>query len=332
MSGMPAAGSGKVLIASPDAIKAIPKGSKPLDIARRLRVRYVVSGNLELVGSNLKLSLKLFDSKDVNGDWTREIQNIPVQEMIYTAASSLMNEIGLKTPEGDSSFTNPEAYKLYLRAKQNAAATELSDEAELLYRQAIEIDSRFAPALAGLCRIHLSRYNLNKNILDFQSAEQFCFRAWTIDAQSIEVKRSLASLYYYSGQISKARELYEEALASHPYDYLLKTLIAKTYVDDNPDLAEAILKQLIQQHPGSPEAYVQLQYLYYKQGRYKLAVVEFEKAVQILADPVIYEHLGDVYFKLGNIMKAKESWQKALEIEYREDSKLKEKLEQIKIE
>jgi predicted negative regulator of RcsB-dependent stress response len=32
-------------------------------------------------------------------------------------------------------------------------------------------------------------------------------------------------------------------------------------------------------------------------------------------DPIIYEHLGDAYFKRGDIEQARGAWQKALELD-----------------
>lgn len=308
--------SGGILIASADAIEAIPKGSELPDIARRLGVHYVVTGNLELVDSNLKLTIQLFDSEDVNESWTEDFHKVQIQEVIYAIANSILHRIGVNAPELSRSFTNPEAYQLYLRANQHAAATELSDEAEQLYRQAIEIDGRFAPALAGLCRLYLIKYGVTRNITDFQEAEQYCFRAWTIDAQSIEVKRSLALLYRHSGQISKERDMYKEALALNPYDYSTKVSLAQTYVEEDPSFAESILKQLIQQHPGSPFAHGSLQYLYFNQGRYSEAVEQGRWAVKLESDSELYKLnlTGNLMFA-GKLSEAKSILLEMLEID-----------------
>ena len=57
-----------------------------------------------------------------------------------------------------------------------------------------------------------------------------------------------------------------------------------------------------------------LGWAYYRLGDYPRAVKELEKAA---ADPepdsVILEHLGDSYFKIKNIKKARATWQRALD-------------------
>ena len=45
-------------------------------------------------------------------------------------------------------------------------------------------------------------------------------------------------------------------------------------------------------------------------------------------DPVVYDHLGEAYFKIGSLDKAKEAWAKSIAL--KEDKKVKEKLESLK--
>jgi len=72
-----------------------------------------------------------------------------------------------------------------------------------------------------------------------------------------------------------------------------------------------------------------LGWVYFKQGRYQEAVEELEQAIQFLSDPVIYEHLGDAYLKQENTLKAKENWQKSLEIDSSDALQLQEKLDTL---
>ena len=48
----------------------------------------------------------------------------------------------------------------------------------------------------------------------------------------------------------------------------------------------------------------------------RVARVQLEKASQIVKeDAIIFDHLGDTYHKLGNDAKARENWEKALQID-----------------
>lgn len=46
-------------------------------------------------------------------------------------------------------------------------------------------------------------------------------------------------------------------------------------------------------------------------------------------DPIIHEHLGDIYNALGEIKKAKNEWKEALKLDP-DNAKLKEKLQNVK--
>ena len=68
-----------------------------------------------------------------------------------------------------------------------------------------------------------------------------------------------------------------------------------------------------------------LGWVYFKKGIFDKAVEELERASLLLADPVIYDHLGDAYLKKRNVEKAKQNWRKSLELDANQD-KVKEKL------
>ena len=239
-------------------------------------------------------------------------------------------------------------------------AVKLASDAGIPEAESISIEAHTILAL-----IYSLQGNLEQAAGEYESALR---SALSFDPQNIRIHKSLGRLYLQQHKLGKAQKTYMLILKLEPSDYEAHFYLGNIYAEQsqidmaikqfksalefnseypdalnslgylyaeesmNLDEAELMIQKALEYEPNNGAYIDSLGWVYYKQGRYKLAVVEFEKAVQILADPVIYEHLGDVYFKLGNIMKAKESWQKALEIEYREDSKLKEKLEQIKIE
>jgi tetratricopeptide (TPR) repeat protein len=66
-------------------------------------------------------------------------------------------------------------------------------------------------------------------------------------------------------------------------------------------------------------------------GRYPEAVGELEKAVSLApTDPVLNDHLGDAYWKVGRHQEARFQWSRALSFDPEPDQtpKLQQKLEQ----
>jgi len=57
-------------------------------------------------------------------------------------------------------------------------------------------------------------------------------------------------------------------------------------------------------------------WVYYRMGNFDLALTELQKAASLInSDPIIFEHLGDVYKALGNNEKALRYYNRALEID-----------------
>ncbi|MBU1932991.1 MAG: tetratricopeptide repeat protein, partial [Candidatus Omnitrophica bacterium] len=66
-------------------------------------------------------------------------------------------------------------------------------------------------------------------------------------------------------------------------------------------------------------------------GMFEKARAELEKARDLIGeDPIVYDHLGDAYFKTGDLDKAREAWEKSLKLQDNRD--VKEKLESLKAE
>lgn len=276
--------SDKVRLASQDAVLAVVDDESLADVAARLGVRYILVGVVSLDGDGSRLSVSLFDTETDSDIWTTDYEDTISQQISYKAAQDLLAAIGA-TPLATPPITpDARAYELYLKARQHLAVDRQSEEAEGLLRDAISLDPRFAGALAGLCSFLVDRYRVSSAPQDFEEAERLCYRAWRIDSNSIEVQHAMGDLYFESGQLEKARESFAAALAINPNDFDTEVALAETYHEENPALAENLLKKIIQQQPGSPSAYMSLQYLYFKQGRYAEAVEQQRWTVRLLPD------------------------------------------------
>ena len=58
------------------------------------------------------------------------------------------------------------------------------------------------------------------------------------------------------------------------------------------------------------------------------AIVQFERAASVLdTDPVVFDHLGEAYFKRHEFEKARKNWERALTLE--PNDKIQSKLHQL---
>ena len=58
-----------------------------------------------------------------------------------------------------------------------------------------------------------------------------------------------------------------------------------------------------------------LSWAYFRQDNFDAAVMWLEKAIQLTpTDPVIADHLGDAYWRVGRFLEARYKWQQALDM------------------
>ena len=86
-----------------------------------------------------------------------------------------------------------------------------------------------------------------------------------------------------------------------------------------------MIKRALVSEPENGAYLDSLGWFYYKKGNSQEALNYLEKAASFLTDPVIYDHLGDVFLKLGNAASAKINWEKSLKLDT-QNVKVKAKL------
>lgn len=137
----------------------------------------------------------------------------------------------------------------------------------------------------------------------------------------------LGFLYEEQGKRNEAIKSWEKLLLINPEHSNALNSLAYVYAEENNhlDKAEVMAKKALNQHPNSAAYLDTLGWVYYKQERFEEAKIVIEKVVEGFKDPVILEHLGDIYDKLDKPDKAKSEWQKALELAP-ENEQLKQKM------
>lgn len=160
-----------------------------------------------------------------------------------------------------------------------------------------------------------NKKNYTKSIAAIQRA---------IDLQPDESKELMSDMYAAMGDAYNADknykgsdESYEKALSLNPnnvsvlnnYSYYLS--IRKQRLD----YAEKMSKKTLELKPGEATFLDTYGWILFQQGKYELAKKYIEDALKANpeADGTVWEHLGDIYFKLNFTEKAVEYWIKAKE-------------------
>ena len=134
-----------------------------------------------------------------------------------------------------------------------------------------------------------------------------------------------------TGDKNAAIEVMQKILEVEPKNANALNYIGYTYAEMGINLAEAhrMIKAALEIEPEDGYIMDSLAWVYYRMGQHKKALeVILEAARRVPKDPVIQEHLGDIYLSLGKKAKAAEAYQRALEFEHTEPEKIQEKLKQ----
>jgi len=93
------------------------------------------------------------------------------------------------------------------------------------------------------------------------------------------------------------------------------------------DAAREMIEKALVLKPNDGFYLDSLAWVLYKQKNYVLALESQLKAIEIIHnDAVMMEHLGDIYWRTGDVEQARSSWEKALEAKHDEPKKIKAKI------
>ena len=128
----------------------------------------------------------------------------------------------------------------------------------------------------------------------------------------------LAGLYTEMGDTAVAEQELERILQTKPDHAPSKNDLGYLWAERGVKLsqAEAMIRQALAVDPKSAAYLDSLGWVMYKQGRFQDAVKMIEQATRLAPelDPVLWDHLGDSYWRLDRRTDAAKAWQAAAKI------------------
>ena len=278
----------------------------------------VVTGSLQFLNDLLRLTINLVDAQnlrqlnssiiDVKSKNIPTTQNrvvVKLLEMLHIEMEPQLKDI---LDAGKTSV--PEAYEYYVQGKGNLQRYENPEnveEAINLFNLAVEKDTNYALAYAGLGEAYLRKYELTQQSEFINSAEKDANTAFKIDSSLAPINVTLGMIYSATGKYKYAIEHFQQALLNNPTDASAFRGLAKAYESSN-DITEAELtyKRAIKLKPDYWGGYNDLGVFYYKNSRYEDAIAQFKDVIKLTPDNYRgYNNLGGIYYML-------ERWKDAL--------------------
>lgn len=230
------------------------------------------------------------------------------------AIAQLKTAIGL-VPEA----VEPHAILALVYAAQNKA--ELSTQE---YTLALKNASRLEPKNIEIYKSLGAIYLQQKKFKEAESIFKLIVGLSPDDAQA---HFYLASIYYDLKDSASAEEELKVALKLKPDYHEALNFLGYFYLEQNKNINAAgdLIKKALVLEPHSGAYIDSLGWFYFKKGLFKEALEKLEEASSLMSDPAIYDHLGDVFLKLGNRDSAKINWEKSLKLDSTQE-KIKTKL------
>jgi Flp pilus assembly protein TadD len=100
-----------------------------------------------------------------------------------------------------------------------------------------------------------------------------------------------------------------------PDQFQVLNYVGYTLVDRGEQLDEALemIQKAVAAQPDAGYIIDSLGWAQYRLGFYNEAVVHMERAAELMAtDPIVNDHLGDVYWAVGRKTEARFQWRRAL--------------------
>jgi TolB-like protein len=271
---------------------------KPADvrtIGRDLGVRYVLEGSIQPSSDQIRVTAQLIDTRTGSHVWSNrydrpatdlfKVQSDVTEKIAATltgyegAVAAAERSLIRRKPPSD--LTAYEFYLLGMAAKHGGAGGGVTkeglDEAERLFRNAIEIDPRLARAYVGLAYVYEYRIDFGLGTSADNQAKliEVAHNAVRLDPSDGETQLVLGHAFAYQGMADQALEQFAKAEALAPNNADLLILIA-WYLPQlsQPDRAVALADKALQLNPNYPYWYNQgLRYAYFF-GR------QFDKSVR----------------------------------------------------
>ena len=186
------------------------------------------------------------------------------------------------------------------------------DEAIEEFQHAIGLGASVGEAYRGLARAYQAS---GRN----EEAEQALQRAIELNPVDAERRSQLGVFYYRNGRLLEAESAFRAAMDLAPGNHIHpRNLGGLLYFMGRNDEAKQSLQRSITLRPTN-QAYSNLGFIYFNEGRYAEAGSLFELAIQHGAARYIsWGNLADAYRWQGDEAKARESYRKAIELAKKE--------------
>ena len=305
-------------------------------IGKELGARYILEGSVRKFKDDLRISAQLIDVQISSHLWGETYKGkladiFDIQEKVSKEiADALMVKLSPieKVELTKRPTLNAEAFDCYLRGRNfmsNRNKNNL-DFAILLFQKAVELDSRFASAYAGLGEAYGTMYrDFDRKESWLDKAMEASLKALMYDPTLSEAYASLGLAYFGKSELDEALTSSKKAIEFDSNNYNAYWILSRIYhTTDRDKEALTALEKAVSINPNFFTAYDDLEMYYERTGD----IQNYRRVLDTVATVVpnyLAQHPEDTYrrmahavtlAKLGRIEEAKLEGDNALELSF----------------
>ncbi|MBE2226946.1 MAG: tetratricopeptide repeat protein [Ignavibacteria bacterium] len=199
------------------------------------------------------------------------------------------------------------------------------------FKRSVDVFKSGADKFPGDFRLNYLLGNSYYRMGDNRSALAPLEKALELNPSDINTLSNLGLVYDDLKMNAECSRLYEQAFKYHPDNILLLNNYAYhlSEIDENLTEAKEMSKKTLEKEPNNASYLDTYGWILFKLKDYKNAVIYIEKAIKLGKNETLYDHLGDVYEAMGEVVKALKAWNEALNMNP-ENEAVKQKVNKYK--
>lgn len=297
----------------------------PSAARQRFGVSVVVTGSIQFDADRIRLTLNLIDADTERQLYARQldVRKQSLIELQDEATHHLAQMLNLRLSPGQSALLargrtrNPDAERFNLQGRgvlRQATSVAALDEAIELFERALQADSLFALAHAGLGDAYWQKYRQTEDIQWVDAAIRYSQRSLAIDSTLAPVWVTLGVIRSDQRHDDAALSAFDRALDIDPGYADAYRHRATVYRRQGAwDRAEAAYRQAITRQPEYWKGYNALGVFYYSQGQYAAAIDQYTHGLRLApANPSLLNNVAVAYWQMHRLDEAMPMFERVL--------------------
>ncbi|OGC84153.1 MAG: hypothetical protein A2V73_06980, partial [candidate division Zixibacteria bacterium RBG_19FT_COMBO_42_43] len=282
-------------------------------IGKELKVDYILEGSVRKHGEKIRITAQLTNVADGFHLWAEKFDGElkDIFEIQETVSKRIVEALKLKITKTQiqeivkKATVNPLAYDFYLKGQEynyKEGKTNI-DFAMRMYEKALEVDTNYPLAYAGLADSYVNKYMAyyDRSTAWLDEAERACKRALNLDQNLAEAHRALGRVYMHKKKPEQAITEFKKAIELKP-DYFEAYRSLGWLNEEMGNFEETVkyAKKSIEIKPLDKESHLLLGLTYFDMGNYGEALKMFDQALEIAPDYYrAYYSKGNVFQRQG---------------------------------